>query len=124
LAGNKTDTLTGTSAAEKFSGLNSLFISARQNKGIAELKEKLFRSVIHQELSSENTIITNSRHYTALQEVSKSLSAIKTGLDNKISGDLLTPDIHRCLHYISEITGDISNETILDYVFSKFCIGK
>jgi len=124
LAGNKIDTLTGTTSAEKFSGLGSIFISARQNDGIAELKEKLFKSVIHQELSSENTIITNSRHYTALQEVDKSLSAIKIGLDNKISGDLLTPDIHRCLHYISEITGDISNETILDYVFSKFCIGK
>jgi len=36
----------------------------------------------------------------------------------------LALDIRRCLHYISEITGDISNENVLDYIFSKFCIGK
>ena len=124
LAGNKADTVTGINIADKFSGIDSLFISARRNKGITELKEKLFNAVINQELSTENTIITNSRHYSALQEVDKSLRSIKAGLDNKISGDLLTPDIHRCLHYIAEITGTISNETILDYVFSKFCIGK
>jgi tRNA modification GTPase len=46
------------------------------------------------------------------------------GLNNAIPGDLLALDIRRCLHYISEITGDISNEDVLDFIFSKFCIGK
>ncbi|MFM2326077.1 MAG: tRNA uridine-5-carboxymethylaminomethyl(34) synthesis GTPase MnmE, partial [Bacteroidota bacterium] len=64
------------------------------------------------------------RHYEALQQVQQSLSEIKVGLDNNIPGDLLALDIRRCLHYISEITGDITNETVLDVIFSQFCIGK
>jgi tRNA modification GTPase len=71
-----------------------------------------------------DTIITNARHYQALSEVEKSLNEIKTGLDNKLTGDLLAPDIRRCLLYLGEITGEISNEDMLDYIFSKFCIGK
>jgi tRNA modification GTPase len=68
--------------------------------------------------------VTNARHYHALKEVSKSLADIKKGLDNKLTADLLALDIRRCLHYLGEITGDITNEDLLDYVFSKFCIGK
>jgi tRNA modification GTPase len=122
--GTKQD-IAGESAAQKFSEVdNALFIAAKQNGGIDALKEKLFQTTVLQELASENTIVTNSRHYAALQKVDESLQAIKTGLDNHLPGDLLALDIRRCLHYISEITGDISNEDVLDYVFSKFCIGK
>jgi len=56
--------------------------------------------------------------------VNKSLADIKAGLDNKLTGDLLALDIRRCLHYLGEITGEITNEDQLDYIFSKFCIGK
>jgi tRNA U34 5-carboxymethylaminomethyl modifying GTPase MnmE/TrmE len=37
---------------------------------------------------------------------------------------LALDDIRRCLHYLGEITGEITNEDQLDYIFSKFCIGK
>jgi tRNA modification GTPase len=124
LVGNKIDTGNIELVKTKFTTVDSLFIAAKQGTGINELKEAIFHTAIQQELSSEDTIITNSRHYAALQQVERSLIAIKAGLDNKISGDLLVPDIHQCLHYLSEITGDISNETVLDYIFSKFCIGK
>jgi tRNA modification GTPase len=72
----------------------------------------------------ENTIVTNARHYDALQQVDKSLQDIRAGLDNHLPGDLLALDIRRCLHYLGEITGEITNEDQLDYIFSKFCIGK
>jgi tRNA modification GTPase len=122
--GTKLD-IAGENALAKFDAVeNILFIAARQNGGIGPLKEKLFQTTVRQELVSENTIVTNSRHYAALQKVDESLQAIKAGLDNHLPGDLLALDIRRCLHYISEITGDISNEDVLDYVFSKFCIGK
>jgi tRNA modification GTPase len=52
------------------------------------------------------------------------LTDIAAGLDKKIPGDLLALDIRRCLHYLGTITGKVSNEDLLDYVFSKFCIGK
>jgi tRNA modification GTPase len=123
LVGNKTDTA-GKETLAKFTATDLLFIAAKQGTGINELKEAIFHTAIQQELSAEDTIITNSRHYAALQQVERSLISIKAGLDNKLSGDLLVPDIHQCLHFLSEITGDISNETVLDYIFSKFCIGK
>jgi tRNA modification GTPase len=56
--------------------------------------------------------------------VNQSIDDISAGLDNHISGDLLSLDIRRCLHYLGEITGEITNEDRLDYIFSKFCIGK
>ena len=101
-----------------------IFISAKMNTGIELLKEKLFNTVAANANLSENLVITNARHYSALKEVMSSLEEIKKGIENRISGDLLSPDIRRCLHYIGEITGDISNEDMLDYIFSKFCIGK
>ncbi len=99
-------------------------ISAKEGIGIDELKEELFRMAAGSSLETENVIITNSRHYSALSEVSKSLKEISAGIQNNISGDLLAPDIRRCLHYLGEITGEITNEDRLDYIFSKFCIGK
>ena len=124
LVGNKTDKMGDSAAAEKFAGADVLFISAKEHYHINLLKQKLVDKVIQGNLDTENTIITNTRHYEALREVQQSLHAIKAGLDNHISGDLLALDIRRCLHYISEITGDISNEDVLDFIFSKFCIGK
>ncbi len=124
LVGNKTDKMGDSAAAEKFAGEDVLFISAKEHYHINLLKQKLVDKVIQGNLDTENTIITNARHYEALREVQNSLHAIKEGLDNDISGDLLALDIRRCLHYISEITGDISNEDVLDFIFSKFCIGK
>ncbi len=88
------------------------------------MKHKLFISVTENKTLTENFIVTNSRHYEALQQVQNALSDIKDGLKNNISGDSLALDIRRCLYYLGEITGEITNEDRLDYIFSKFCIGK
>ncbi len=124
LLGNKTDVLGETAAAEKFAGLDVIYISAKEQQHIYLLKQKLVDKIIKGNLNTENTIVTNARHYEALRQVQQSLVDIKNGLDNQIPGDLLALDIRRCLHYISEITGDITNETVLDLIFSQFCIGK
>ena len=123
-SGNKLDVLGNEKAQQKFNGDGVLFISAKSNVQIDLLKERLVDKVIQGNVNTENTIVTNARHYAALQEVSKSLIEIKNGLDKKISGDLLSLDIRTCLHYLGEITGEITNEDRLDYIFSKFCIGK
>ena len=123
LVGNKADgDYTGHSTFATEPG--TLFISAKENKGIAELKELLFSKTVQSEPESESTIITNARHYEALQQVQESLTEIKNSLDNGLPGDLLALDIRRCLYYLGEITGEITNEDKLDYIFSKFCIGK
>jgi len=125
LVANKTDKRDESIAREKFSLLDSIvFISAKNNRHLEVLKEKMVDKVISGEVQSEDTIVTNARHYHALKEVAKSLTDIKNGLDNKLAGDLLALDIRRGLHYLGEITGEITNEDQLDYIFSKFCIGK
>ena len=104
--------------------LEILYISAKENTGIEELKSILFSSVTENKAFTENIIVTNGRHYEALLHVEKSLDDISAGLKDNISGDLLALDIRQCLYYLGEITGEITNEDRLDYIFSKFCIGK
>lgn len=123
LVGNKIDSK--EEAREKFSSLDKvIFISAKQNLHTEMLKEAMADTVLKGRTQTEDTVVTNARHYHALNEVQKSLNDIQSGLDNKLTGDLLALDIRRCLHYLGEITGEISNEDMLDYIFSKFCIGK
>ena len=125
MAGNKVDIPGEQVAKEKFSSIEPVyFISAKSKAGIEALKESLFQRTVENGAQTENTVVTSARHHAALQQVDASLSDIRSGLDNAIPGDLLSLDIRRCLHYISEITGDISNEDMLNFIFSKFCIGK
>lgn len=125
LVANKIDSFGEAEAKQKFYSLENLvFISAKDHKHLEVLKERMVDKVITGKVQAEDTIITNARHYHALKEVAKSLADIKKGLDEKLTGDLLALDIRRGLHYLGEITGEITNEDQLDYIFSKFCIGK
>ena len=125
LVGNKTDVIGEGAARAKFSDTpDILFISAKKHAHIQELKDALVHKVMAGDINTEDTIITNARHHAALQEVLKSLRDVKLGMDNALPGDLLALDIRLCLHYLGEITGEVTNEDRLDYIFSKFCIGK
>jgi tRNA modification GTPase len=125
VAANKCDMIDTTDVAKKYPSFPGIiFISAKVNTGIRELKQQLFSTVTGKRILGENNIVTNVRHYEALQKVVQSLQEIKTGLQDRIPGDLLSLDIRRCLHYLGEITGEITNEDMLDYIFTKFCIGK
>lgn len=118
LVANKTDTYTGS----KYD--NTIYISAKNKENVAALKQALYKLVIEGEINTEGTIITNARHHASLQEVLKSVADIRAGLDNHIASDLIALDIRRCLFYLGEITGEVTTEDKLDYIFSKFCIGK
>ncbi|MFI5133498.1 MAG: tRNA uridine-5-carboxymethylaminomethyl(34) synthesis GTPase MnmE [Chitinophagales bacterium] len=125
LVANKIDEPGEVAAREKLSNIEKIiFISARQHLHTEVLKEQMTDMILQGKVQAEDTIITNARHYHVLKEVEQSLSDIKNGLDKKLSGDLLALDIRRCLYYLGEITGEVSNEDMLDYIFSKFCIGK
>lgn len=100
------------------------FISAKENKGLEVLKAEIFRNTVGDELQADTTIVTNALHYEALQEMLRSLHTVSIGLAENIPGDLLAADIRQCLFHIGTITGEVSNEDRLDYIFSKFCIGK
>jgi len=124
LAGNKADLANEKELRKKFSANHILFLSAKKHQHIDQLRKQLVELVTGGQVNMENTIVTNARHYEALQQVDKSLEDIRAGLNTNLSGDLLALDIRRCLHYLGEITGEITNEDQLDYIFSKFCIGK
>ena len=99
-------------------------ISAKAQMNIEFLKEKLYEAAVGQELLGESTIVSNVRHLEALQHTDESLTAVLTGMDNAVTSDFIAMDIRRALHYLGEITGEITTEDLLDHIFSKFCIGK
>lgn len=84
----------------------------------------MFSIATESAVGADQTIVTNARHYESLNAVYNSLRDILNGLDARLPGDLLALDIRRCLHYLGQITGEITTEDQLDYIFSKFCIGK
>jgi tRNA modification GTPase len=125
MVANKIDVINEAELKQRYASMAGvIFISAKNNLHIEVLKERMVDKVLQGKTETENVIVTNARHYHALNEVQKSLKDVSEGLENKIPGDLLALDIRRCLHYLGEITGEITNEDQLDYIFSKFCIGK
>ncbi|MBS1916647.1 MAG: tRNA uridine-5-carboxymethylaminomethyl(34) synthesis GTPase MnmE [Bacteroidetes bacterium] len=125
LVANKIDSYTEDVIEKKLKNLQHVIpISAKNNLYIEKLKLSIVDKVLDGKINTEGTIVTNARHYKALQEVLLSVMDIRKGLDEKLPGDLIALDIRRCLHYLGEITGEITNEDQLDYIFSKFCIGK
>lgn len=122
LVANKSDLVSDARLFSEIPGI--LYISAKNGEHIEALKQRLVDSVIQGQVQVEDAIITNTRHYQALLEISRSLTDIREGLDNEIPGDLIALDIRRCLQYLGEITGEITSEDQLDFIFSKFCIGK
>ena len=75
-------------------------------------------------LSGNDIIVTNARHYEALLNAHDAILRTLNGLQSGLSGDFLAQDIRECMHYLGEITGQISTDEILGTIFSKFCIGK
>jgi tRNA modification GTPase len=101
-----------------------LFISAKNNQGLDELRAKLGDAAVKEKLNSDDVIITNIRHYEALLNVSGSLERVLTGLHDNIPEDLIAIDIRQAIHYLGEITGEITSDEILGNIFKNFCVGK
>jgi len=100
-------------------------ISAKKKDNIEALQDAMYEKAIGEEINTESTIVTNARHHEALQRIIESIDAIEEGMQNNLSGDLLTIDIRRALHYLGEITGQVEvDRDILGTIFGKFCIGK
>ena len=118
LVANKSDLISGELPAD------IIPISALHRTGLDPLKKTLFEKVVGAEALPDMTLVTNARHLDSLQGLVDALKDIEDGMDAHIPGDLLALDIRRGLQYLGEITGEITHEDQLDYIFSKFCIGK
>ena len=101
-------------------------IDAKEGVGVETLKASIYKKAMADvNNTTEGSIITNARHFEALQKMDESLQAVEAGLNTGLSGDLLTIDIRRALHYLGEITGQVEvDRDILGTIFGKFCIGK
>jgi tRNA modification GTPase len=120
---NKIDLLT-QAHHDALSVIEPLFISAKSNIGVEELKDELLRKVNLHNLDSDDVLVTNIRHVEALQKTNESLKNVLDGIDNPITSDFLAMDIRQALYHLGEITGSVSTDDLLDNIFSKFCIGK
>ena len=103
---------------------NIFFISAKEHQHLDELKHQLVDRVLHEEQLNDRTIVTNARHYEALLKTGEALDDVLNALSAGTSQELFAADIRRALNYLGEITGEITNDDILESIFSKFCIGK
>jgi len=101
-----------------------LFISAGNKENLELLKERILELVNLDKFRTGNTVVTNVRHYDSLTKTRESLLEVLGGLDQLVTNDFLAMDIRRALHYLGEITGEVTTDDLLANIFSKFCIGK
>lgn len=99
-------------------------ISADRKQHIDDLKDKIYYAAIKEQLTGNETLVTNIRHLEALQKTEEALNRVLNGIDGYITSDFLAMDIKQALHYLGEITGTVTTDDLLDNIFSKFCIGK
>ena len=99
-------------------------ISAKQNINIDKLIEKLIQTVNLSEVDENNIIVTNARHHQALNNALEAVLRVQNGITMEIPTDFLAQDIRETLHFLGEITGDISTDEVLGNIFKNFCIGK
>ncbi len=124
LVANKADLLTEVQIAALPHGDKLTIISAKEKQHIDELKQRIYSSSIKDQLSGDETMVTNIRHLEALQKTEEALLRVLGGIDGSITSDFLSMDIKQALHYLGEITGVVTTDDLLENIFSKFCIGK
>ncbi|MBK5277371.1 MAG: tRNA uridine-5-carboxymethylaminomethyl(34) synthesis GTPase MnmE [Bacteroidia bacterium] len=101
-----------------------VMISAAQKTNIEELKNLILNQVHINTVKQGDVLVTNLRHYQNLTMTFDSLSRVLKSMDDGVTGDFLAMDIRQSLHYLGEITGEITTDDLLENIFSKFCIGK
>lgn len=99
-------------------------ISAVENQNIQDLKNELSSYVEHLKSEEGNVVITNQRHYEALQKSLNSVRRVEDAVSSQITTELLAYELRNALEYLGEISGEFTNDEVLGNIFSKFCIGK
>ena len=101
-----------------------VFVVARERKNLDELIDLMTHAVNTDALNQEDVIVSNARHYEILKNAHAAIQRVLNGLQSGITGDFLAQDIRECLHYLGEITGEITTHEVLGHIFKNFCIGK
>ena len=122
---NKADLLTEEQISILKSQYSNLIIlSAKEKIGIHKLTTTLTQLANKGALSNNETIVSNSRHFEALNNAFKAIKEVQKGIENNISTDLFSIDVRQALFHLGEITGEVTTEDLLGNIFANFCIGK
>ena len=103
---------------------DTLKISAKNGIGISELRFALLSLIPKGSLSQHSLVVSNARHYEALQRGASAFSRALQALSDALPSDLIASEIRNGLYSLQEITGEITTEDILGNIFKNFCIGK
>jgi tRNA modification GTPase len=120
----KTDTIESLKKVELAENENLVFMAAKEKRNLEELISLMTQAINISNVEKEDIIVTNARHYEILKSAHEAIVRVLNGLDSGLSGDFLSQDIRECLHYLGEITGEISTDEVLGHIFKNFCIGK
>ena len=105
--------------------METISISAKNRKGIAELQKLLVRAAALPEVTQNDVVVSNVRHYEALSHALEAIHRVQDGMAMGLSGDLVSQDLRECLFHLAEIVGgEITNDEVLGNIFRNFCIGK
>ncbi|UPQ77091.1 tRNA uridine-5-carboxymethylaminomethyl(34) synthesis GTPase MnmE [Chryseobacterium nepalense] len=99
-------------------------ISAVENQNVQDLKNELSSYVEQLKASENNVVITNQRHFEALQKSLNAVHKVNEAITFRISTELLAYELRNALEHLGEISGEVTNDEVLGNIFSKFCIGK
>jgi tRNA modification GTPase len=122
---NKTDLLSKAEIEQLTSQVENIIkISAKHKSGINELKDELTLLANLGTISNNQTIVSNSRHFEALNNALSAIKDVQAGIDNQISSDLFAIDIREALHHLGLISGEVTTDDLLGNIFANFCIGK
>ncbi len=128
---NKIDQISGLEHAELTKSIQKkspetilISLSAKSGNGVEELKTALVESFNSGALSNDESIVSNARHYDALQKAYASLLEVQSGIEEDVSSEFLAIDIRATAESLGLITGEITNDELLGNIFSQFCIGK
>ncbi|MEI6678259.1 MAG: tRNA uridine-5-carboxymethylaminomethyl(34) synthesis GTPase MnmE [Mariniphaga sp.] len=101
-----------------------VFIAAKNRSNLGQLIQIMKETIDLKSIGTGDIIVSNARHYEALTLAYIAIKLVIEGLKTGISGDFLAQDIRECLHYLGEITGEITTDEVLGHIFKHFCIGK
>ena len=99
--------------------------SAKKKTGLKKLEQKIIAKLFNKKILNEETdIITNLRHKEALAKTSQALLEAKNAIKDDLSPEFISVHLRESLNYLSELTGEITTDDLLNNIFSRFCIGK
>ncbi len=105
--------------------VETISISAKRRNGITELQELLVKAAALPEVTQNDVVVSNVRHYEALSHALEAIHRVQDGMSIGLSGDLVSQDLRECLFHLAEIVGgEITNDEVLGNIFKNFCIGK